>query len=86
MLFYYDYAIIILYLCSAGTLPQKKELKMFDILKKLFARPVRRLTFAKSERSAARAARRAGERRQRDDECALIGKIDQSDPYWADRV
>ena len=58
---------------------------MFDILKKLFARPVRRSTFAKSERSAARAARKAGEQRQRDDEHALI-KIDQSDPYWADRV
>ena len=59
---------------------------MFDVLKKLFAHPVRRLTFVKTERSAARAARKAGERRQRDDERALIGKIDQSDPHWADRV
>lgn len=59
---------------------------MFDVLKKLFAHPVRRSTFVKTERSAARAARKTGERRQRDDESALIGKIDQSDPYWADRV
>lgn len=32
-----------------------------------------------------RAARKAGERLQRADDRVLVGKVDQSDPHWADR-
>ena len=53
----------------------------------IFKKNPRRATFIsrRAEKKALRAARKAGEQRQRDDERAIFGKIDQSDPYWADR-
>lgn len=53
----------------------------------IFKKIRRRATFVSSraEKKALRAARKAGEQRRRDDEHAIFGKIDPSDPYWADR-
>lgn len=52
----------------------------------IFKKIRRRNTFLsfRAEKKALRAARKAGERRQRTDELAILGKIDPSDPDWAD--
>lgn len=52
----------------------------------LFKKNPRRSTYVspQDDKRERRAARQAGERRQRDDERSLVGKIDQSNPDWAD--